>query len=449
MPMVIDPVCGMRIDSEDAAASALHDGTSYYFCARACRDLFLADPSAAPWDRDMLSEEEVARRATTSVERVRQLVTAGILRPHGESFDRSDVMQVRVLADLEAKGIPAEAVAAGVASGHLRLGYLESGGRSFPRGERTLADLAGELAVGVETLQRLYVAFGLPRPDADEPVRLEDLPVLTAIPVFFGAGVDEGQLLRAVRVWGESARRVAQFQSHYLHHVVERHFRERGMGDNEAFEAAIREVGLRVGHSGEDMLAWLFRRHSERYLIAHQVEHVETALEEAGIRRRLARGVPAAVFADLSGFTRLTEEAGDERAAHVALTLAEAVSTVASEFRGDVVKMLGDGVYLHFADPHDAVRASLSLVGDTGRYGLPPAHIGVNAGPMIYDEGDYFGRTVNVAARLAGEASPHQVLVGEDAAAVVHPEGFRLVEVGPVSLKGIAQPVMAFEARAG
>jgi adenylate cyclase len=240
---------------------------------------------------------------------------------------------------------------------------------------------------------------------------------------------------------------VAQFQTHYFHNTIEEPFRRRGLRDNEAFEAAIREVGVRMGHSGEQMLGWLFRRHAETFFTEHQFEHVETALEEAGVRRRSPRGVEAAVFADLTGYTRLTEKAGDEAAAEVSLTLAQLVSEVAARYRGEVVKMLGDGVHFHFRDPGDAIRASLEIVDMVRPRGLPPAHIGVNAGPMIYDEGDYFGRTVNIAARIASQASADQVFVGEDARRAVKADGFRLVEVGAFELKGIAQPVTIYEAR--
>jgi adenylate cyclase len=108
--------------------------------------------------------------------------------------------------------------------------------------------------------------------------------------------------------------------------------------------------------------------------------------------------------------------------------------------------MLGDGVHFHFKDPSHAVMASLEIVERVQPAGLPPAHVGVNAGPMIYDEGDYFGRTVNIAARIASQAGPAQVFVGEDALPHITPSGFRLVEVGAFELKGIAKPLMLYEA---
>lgn len=66
---------------------------------------------------------------------------------------------------------------------------------------------------------------------------------------------------------------------------------------------------------------------------------------------------------------------------------------------------------------------------------------------MLYDEGDYFGRTVNIAARLAAQATAGQVYVGEALAGSVVEEGFHLLEVGDVELKGIARPVRIFEAK--
>ncbi len=393
-----------------------------------------------------ISEQELAERAGTTVDRVRELAERGIVEPVDGTFPRRDVMRARVVVELEAKGIDAASLGAAVASGHLRLGYLESAGRRFPRSDRTFAQLGEDIGIPLETLQAFYVAFGLTRPGSDELVREEDLPILRALPVLFGAGVGEGEILRAVRVWGDSARRVAQFQTHYFHHTIEEPFRGRGLRDNEAFEAAIREVGLRMGHSGEEMLGWLYRRHSERFLIEHQLDHVETALEEAGVRRRTPRGVEAVAFADLSGYTRLTEEAGDEVAARVSVSLAQLVNEIAARHRGEVVKMLGDGVLFHFGDPGDAVRASLEMVEAVRPAGLPPAHVGINAGPMIYDEGDYFGRTVNIAARIASQASADQVFLGEGARRAVTPDGFRLVEVGGFELKGIAEPVTIYEA---
>ena len=392
------------------------------------------------------TEAEVAERVGTTPQTIRRLAELGILEPEGDRYPARALLRARVVLDLERMGIDAEAVGQAYASGDLSLGYIEIGGRRPPRSDRTFQVLGEEIGVPFPMLQRIFVAFGLPRPAPDELVREEDYQLVTAIPVLFGAGVSEGEVLRMARVWGDSARKVSQFQTHYLHHSIEEPFRRRGLRDNEAFEAALREVAVRAGRSGEDLLGWLFRRHSEVFQAEHMLAHVETALEEAGVHTRSPRGVEGCAFADLTGYTKLTEESGDEVAASVSLKLAEVVSEVASRHDGHVVKMLGDGVHFHFADPNDAVVASLELVEAVRPAGLPPAHIGVNAGPMIYDEGDYFGRTVNIAARIASQAGPDQVFVGMDVVDAVEVRGFRLEEVGAFELKGIRDPVTILQA---
>jgi adenylate cyclase len=396
---------------------------------------------------DRFTVDEVAERAGTTSEHIALLAKVGILEPDEDgTYPRRDVLRARFVMGLDAMGIDANAVADALASGDLTLGYVEIGGRRPPRSDQTFAELSDEIDVPFLMLERIYVAFGLPRPAPDEYVREEDLPLMRFIPVLVGAGLSEGDVLRLARVWGDSARRVAQFQSHYLHHSIEEPFRRRGLRDNAAFEAALREVGVRSGRSGEDLLGWLYRRHSEVFETEHLFDHVETALEDAGVHRREPRQVEACAFADLSGYTRLTEESGDDEAARVSLKLAELVNEIASRHRGSVVKMLGDGVHFHFKHPSDAVMASLEIVDRVQPAGLPPAHVGVNAGPMIYDEGDYFGRTVNIAARIASQAGPAQVFVGEDVLRHISPHGFRVVEVGAFELKGIADPVTLYEA---
>jgi len=395
---------------------------------------------------DGFTMDEVAERAGMTPERIGLLAELGILEPEDGTYPRRDVLRARLVLDLDAMGVDANAIADALASGDLTLGYVEAGGRRPPRSDRTFDQLSQELDIPFLVLERIYVAFGLPRPAPDEYVRDEDLRLLKIFPVLFGAGVSEGDILRLARVWGDSARRVAQFQSHFLHHAIEEPFRQRGLRDNAAFEAALREVGVRSGRSGEDLLGWLYRRHSEAFETEHLFDHVETALEDAGVHRREPRQVGACAFADLSGYTKLTEEAGDEVAAQVSVKLAELVNEIASRHRGAVVKMLGDGVLFHFKDPHDAVMASLEILDRVHPAGLPPAHVGVNAGPMIYEEGDYFGRTVNIAARIASQAGPDQVFLGEDVLHHIEPTEFRVVEVGAFELKGIDKPLTLFEA---
>ena len=153
------------------------------------------------------------------------------------------------------------------------------------------------------------------------------------------------------------------------------------------------------------------------------------------------------MFLDLVGYTRLTEEQGDAAAAALAEALASLVHRSARQHAGVPVKWLGDGVMVWFREPAGAVLSALELVARLPDAGLPPVHVGVAAGPVVIQGGDYFGRTVNLAARLAGRADPGQVLVSGSVANAPSPEGVRFVALGQRRLKGIAQPVRLLEAR--
>jgi len=96
--MAIDPVCGMRVDTDDAAATDEYEGKTYYFCSQACRDAFRADPDLqrrlpdVQIGRDRIAEDELAERAGTTVERIRELADLGILEYGDGTFPRRDVM---------------------------------------------------------------------------------------------------------------------------------------------------------------------------------------------------------------------------------------------------------------------------------------------------------------------------------------------------------------------
>jgi adenylate cyclase len=155
----------------------------------------------------------------------------------------------------------------------------------------------------------------------------------------------------------------------------------------------------------------------------------------------------AALFADLCDYTRLTEELGDAAAARMALELRRIAVGIARRHHGRVVQTLGDGVHLHFAKPADAVRASLALLCQIGACDLPRARVGVNAGPMVAAGGDYYGRAVNLAARIAAQAAPGEVLVGETVTQSCVADRVSFDSVGSVRLKGVAEPVALFRAR--
>jgi adenylate cyclase len=78
---------------------------------------------------------------------------------------------------------------------------------------------------------------------------------------------------------------------------------------------------------------------------------------------------------------------------------------------------------------------------------LPPAHVGLHAGPVVFQEGDYFGRTVNVAARIAEYARPGEVLVTQEVVDEADGSPVTFTEIGPVELKGVSGSLRLLSAR--
>ena len=163
----------------------------------------------------------------------------------------------------------------------------------------------------------------------------------------------------------------------------------------------------------------------------------EKALADAGLLKTLHRP-PAICFLDITGYTRLTYERGDEAAADLAERLGRLVTRSTLEGGGRPVKWLGDGVMVYFRDPGFGVVAALELVDGVASAGLPPAHVGLHAGPVLFQQGDYYGRTVNLASRIAEYARPGEVLVTQEVVDASAGVDVTFTEIGPVELKGIS-----------
>ena len=85
--------------------------------------------------------------------------------------------------------------------------------------------------------------------------------------------------------------------------------------------------------------------------------------------------------------------------------------------------------------------AAVEMVEAVGSHDLPPAHVGIHAGPVVFQDGDYFGRTVNLAARIGEQAAPGQVLVTQEIVDRVASDGIAFEPIGAVELKGVSAPV--------
>jgi adenylate cyclase len=190
----------------------------------------------------------------------------------------------------------------------------------------------------------------------------------------------------------------------------------------------------------EQALMAIYRAQLVHVWTANIIAGAEGVLARAGLHDRLDHP-PAMCFLDITGYTRLTQERGDAAAADLATQLARLVERTSVKHGGKPVKWLGDGVMFFFPNPGPGVVAALEMVGGVAAAGLPPAHVGLHAGPVVFQEGDYYGQTVNVASRIAEYARPGEVLVSQEVvdASGGTDVGFR--EIGPVELKGVGGAV--------
>jgi adenylate cyclase len=205
-------------------------------------------------------------------------------------------------------------------------------------------------------------------------------------------------------------------------------------------EMASPEFADRISPLAEQTVLAMYHAQQARAWTANIIDGFEAQLEKEGIHSRLER-LPAICFLDITGYTRLTQERGDDAAADLAGTLARLVQRSSVQYGGKPIKWLGDGVMFYFPDPGPGVRAALAMVDRLADAGLPPAHVGLNAGPVLFQEGDYFGQTVNLSSRIADYARPGEVLVTQTVADASQESGVSFQGIGQIELKGVSGTV--------
>jgi adenylate cyclase len=154
------------------------------------------------------------------------------------------------------------------------------------------------------------------------------------------------------------------------------------------------------------------------------------------------------VFADIAGFTALTEAHGDEAALSLVKEFADAVRTELPAVDGRYVKTIGDALMLRIPDPSAAIPLGLRVANDLmPDHAAPVVRVGLHHGTAVESEGDYFGASVNLAARVSALASGGEVLVtGTTAALAPELEGVVYESRGRQALKNVAEPVEIFAA---
>ena len=396
------------------------------------------------------TRQDVARRAGVHPEYVDRLVELGILTPGtGDAFSTGDVRRARWVRSWEDAGVPLEGMAAAVREGVLSFSYLDSS--AFDRfagvSDTTFQQLSDGTGIPFDLLRVVREAVGFAEPRPEDHVRVDELSVVPAIELQLKMGFRPAIIEGWLRVCADGLRRIAETETDWWRTEVELPLLEGGMTEPEMLDAQA-QSGSEMTPMLERALIGIYRVQQEHAWSKSAVEDVEVALERAGLHTRVHRP-PAVSFLDISGYTRLTEERGDEAAAELAATLAGLVRRSSQGHGGQAVKWLGDGVMFFFPDPGQSVLAALDMVAGVAAHALPPARVGIQAGPVVFQEGDYFGRTVNAAARIAEYARPGEVLVTQDVVDAADGKSITFTEIGAVELKGISGTLRLHTAHRG
>lgn len=172
---------------------------------------------------------------------------------------------------------------------------------------------------------------------------------------------------------------------------------------------------------------------------------------------RVERRLAAVLAADVAGYSRLMGADEEGTLARLKAVRKALVDPALASHRGRIVKTTGDGMLVEFASAVDAARCSVDIQramaaqnADVPQDIRIEFRIGVHVGDIIIDDNDIFGDGVNIAARLEGIAEPGGVCMSDDAYRQIRGKvDIACDDLGPQSLKNIAEPMRAWRLRLG
>ena len=395
------------------------------------------------------SAAELANEAAGPEERIHWLAGLRLITPDDDGrFTFGAVLVVKMVSALLESGVPGESIERAATEGFLKFQrtdeYLpyEPG----PRSHRTFGEFQASAGPRAELLPAVYEVLGLPKPDPGAPIHRDEEELFERFLDAWSMAPDEDSLFRAARLMAQGVRSallgwVDLWDEQLAKPARERLFR----GELEEFPDDVR-VGLtKATNLAPDMFTWLSARYLEHRSVNGIVEGFERFLATKGLAPIPAPpSPPAIVFVDLSSFTRLTRERGDESAVVAATSLQRFADATATRHGGRLVKLLGDGAMLQLSHPATGVEAALDLVETMNGEGALSSHAGVHAGPVIERDLDVFGQTVNLASRIADVAAPGEVLASEVVAEAVDDAPFTFERIDDADLKGVPDPVALY-----
>ena len=386
---------------------------------------------------ERLRTSEVAARAGVTTATLKRWVDKGII-PDGKNvtadgWTPAAAALARTVARLRERGHSLNEIKAATDEGRLAYGLLED---LFPPGERkyTLDDAAEEIGLEPELIERIWLSMGFPKQEL-ESLTDEDMQALRWVSSVLGAGFPLVAFLQLTRVYGQSLSQIADAETRLFHIYVHEPLMREGVPSLEMAEE-MADLGQDLLPLASPIMDYIHQRYlahfSEQDVVGHMEADVDSDSTEGRIR-------VAILFADLAGYTRYVEEEGEEEALSYVERFIDAVGDTLPE-GARVVKTIGDEVMVV---AQDVAALADWAVGFSRLYAeeRPAPRIGINSGPVLYRDGDYFGREVNLASRVVARARGGEVLVtGQVLDELRDTAHLRVDNIGQVKLKGFAEP---------
>ena len=387
---------------------------------------------------DDVSTSEAARRVGVGAATLRRWVDAGLVvpRPSGGRWDARAVARARVIAQLRARGHSVAVIREAVVDGRLAFGFAEELGDATS-GPYTLREAARHVGLEPALAERIFATMGFSTPSLDE-LGDRDLALLEHVTQALRLGFPLVAFLQLLRVYAQAVADIADAEVRLFHLYVHEPLMRDGVPGHEISEQ-MTGLSAELLPLSVPVIDHLHRRLLQHFVEQDVIRHIEADPAEAS---ELGRVRVAIAFADLTGYTQLTEQQGDEQAAETVERFADTVKLTLPD-AARVVKTIGDEVMVVSSDPEGLVDWAVGfqqLVRDE-----PRARIGVHVGDVVYRDGDYFGRDVNIAARVAARAATGEVLVTSAIVATAGPN-LEFTLLGEVRLKGFAEATELFQA---
>jgi adenylate cyclase len=382
----------------------------------------------------MPSFAELADALSISESTLRRWVAEDIVPLRDGEWTPAAVAQARRVARLRARGHSLDTVRRAAHEGRLAYGYIED---LFPSDGAPLSERDAARETGLEPglLRRIWTAAGLPA-ESLEALSEDDVELLRRLGAVLDAGLPLVAFLQLVRVYGQALAHIADAEAKLFHLYVHEPLIRDGVPGLEIAEE-LSDLAAELLPLTGPIMEQVHQRFLRQALAQDVVGHLEAAEPDLG-RLRVA-----IAFADLAGYTRLTEEIGEEEALELVERFVEQVSASLPD-DARVIKTIGDEAMVVGTDPRGLADWAVGFQALASERPLP--RIGLHCGYALYRDGDYYGRAVNLAARVAARAAGGEVLVTRE---VRDAAGANLAfdHIGEVKLKGFDEATELFLAR--